>query len=111
MNKGIKKLAEEISFKLLATKNHEDFEWLIDKLSQYYSDDDISDDENILGVNDPLPGEEGLDDWVNDPDVQEFLEMQEEQGPWSEEDDKIYTVGGLTADKDRDFVKFIKKMK
>ena len=50
------------------------------------------------------------DDPFNDPDVQAFLEMQDEQGPWSEEDDKIYTVGGLTADKDRDFMKFQDKM-
>ena len=28
MDKEIKKLANEISFKLLATKNHPDYEWL-----------------------------------------------------------------------------------
>ena len=50
------------------------------------------------------------DDPFNDPDVQAFLEHIDEQGPWSEEDDKIYTVGGLTADKDQGFKKFIKKI-
>ena len=50
------------------------------------------------------------DDPFNDPDVQAFLEHVDEQGPWSEEEDKVYTVGGLTADKDRDFMKFQDKM-
>ena len=49
-------------------------------------------------------------DAVDDKDVQDFLEWADEPGPWSEEDDKIYTVGGLTADKDRDFMKFQDKM-
>ena len=56
-----------------------------------------------------LPGEVD-NEWEDDPDVMEFLEHADEQGPWSEEDDKIYTVGGLTADKDRDFMKFQDKM-
>tara|TARA_R110000851_G_scaffold319453_2_gene483874 strand:+ start:4891 stop:5163 length:273 start_codon:yes stop_codon:yes gene_type:complete len=70
------------------------------------------DKENILGVNAPLPGEEHEteEDWAKDEDVQEFLEFVDTPGPWPEEDDRIYTVGGLTADKDRDFIKFQKKM-
>lgn len=56
-----------------------------------------------------LPGEVD-NEWEDDPDVLDFLERADEQGPWSEEDDKIYTVGGLTADKDRDFMKFQDKM-
>lgn len=28
-----RKIAEEISFRLLATRNHVDFEWLVEKLS------------------------------------------------------------------------------
>ena len=48
-------------------------------------------------------------EWEEDPEVQEFLERMDEPGPWSEEDDKIYTVGGLTNDKDGDFMKFQKK--
>tara|TARA_R100001460_G_scaffold62437_4_gene102545 strand:- start:2248 stop:3270 length:1023 start_codon:yes stop_codon:yes gene_type:complete len=47
--------------------------------------------------------------WEEDPEVQEFLEKMDEPGSWSEEDDKIYTVGGLTADKEGDFMKFQKK--
>ena len=35
-DKDIKKLAEEISFRLLATKAHVDFEWLVETLKQYY---------------------------------------------------------------------------
>ena len=119
--------------------------YLVNKKAKY---------ENILSVNDPLPGEEEIDDeddWVNekfegggenkvglqggdyyqpvkekpnreqfrpphpsdavdDKDVQDFLEWVDEPGPQSEEDDKIYTVGGLTADKDQGFKKFINKI-
>ena len=68
--------------------------YLVNKKAEYLGDEEIDDE----------------DDWVNDPDVQAFLEMQDEPGPWSEEDDKSYTVGGLTADKDRSFMKFQNKM-
>ena len=70
-------------------------------------------EENILSVNDPLPGEEEIDDEddpFNDPDVQAFLEHVDEPGPWDEQYDKSYTVGGLSADKDKDFMRFQKKM-
>ena len=39
-----------------------------------------------------------------------FLEHVDKPGPWSEEDDKIHTVGGLTNDKDKSFMKFQDKM-
>ena len=45
-----------------------------------------------------------------DPEVQEFLEKADEPGPWSEEDDKIHTIGGLTNDKESGFMDFQKKM-
>lgn len=44
-----------------------------------------------------------------DPEVQAFLDAQDEPGPWSEEDDKIHTVGGLTNDKGSGFMDFQKK--
>ena len=66
-------------------------------------------EENILSVNDPLPGEEPVE-WEDDPDVMAFLENEDKPGPWDEQYDKSYTVGGLSADKDRDFIKFQKKM-
>jgi len=56
-----------------------------------------------------LPGEEN-DGWENDPDVLDFLERADEQGPWDEQYDKSYTIGGLTADKDQGFKKFINKI-
>lgn len=37
-NKDTRKIAEEISFRLLATKDHVDFDWLVDKLSELKSD-------------------------------------------------------------------------
>ena len=73
----------------------------------------LTNEENILSVNDPLPGEgndEWEDDWANDPDVMAFFEHADKQGPYPDEDDKIYTVGGLTADKDQGFKKFINKI-
>ena len=80
--------------------------YLVNKKAEYL-------EENILSVNDPLPGEEEIDDEddpFDDPDVQAFLEAQDEPGPWDEQYDKSYTVGGLSADKDRDFMKFQNKM-
>jgi len=43
--------------------------------------------------------------------VDDFLEHVDKPGPWSEEDDKIHTVGGLTNDKEGSFMKFINKIK
>ena len=45
-----------------------------------------------------------------DPEVQAFLEQVDQPGPWSEEDDKIHTVGGLTNDKEGSFMKFQNKL-
>jgi len=81
--------------------------YLVNKKAEYLED------ENILSVNDPLPGEEEIDDEddpFNDPDVLDFLERADEQGPWDEQYDKSYTVGGLSADKDKSFMKFQNKM-
>lgn len=50
--------------------------------------------------------EEDENPWLDDPDVQDFLERADEPGPWSEEDDKIHTVGGLTNDKEGSFMEF-----
>ena len=50
------------------------------------------------------------EDPFEDPDIQDFLERADEPGPWSEEDDEIYTVGGLTNDKESGFMEFQKKM-
>jgi len=59
----------------------------------------------------PLMPDDYEDDlpWEEDPDWLEFLENEDKPGPWPEEDDKIFTVGGLTNDKDGDFMKFQKK--
>lgn len=80
--------------------------YLVNKKAEYL-------EENILSVNDPLSGEEEIDDEddpFNDPDVLDFLERADEQGPWDEQYDKSYTVGGLSADKDRSFIEFQNKM-
>ena len=37
-DKTIRELAEEISFRLLATKKHDDFDWLVETLTEYIED-------------------------------------------------------------------------
>ena len=49
------------------------------------------------------------DEWEDDPDVIDFLEQADKQGPWDKKHDKSFTVGGLTNDKKGDFMKFQKK--
>ena len=54
---------------------------------------------------------DGLNDlpWEQDEEVLDFLDRVDEPGPWSEEDDKIHTVGGLTNDKESGFMDFQKQ--
>ena len=67
-------------------------------------------DELAKGIAEDNPDDEYGDlPWEKDPDVQDFLERADEQGPWSEEDDKIHTVGGLTNDKEGSFMEFQQK--
>jgi len=47
--------------------------------------------------------------WGDDPNVIDFLEQTDKQGPWDKKHDKSSTVGGLSNDKKRDFIKFQKK--
>ena len=59
--------------------------------------------------------EDDLDDfrdlpWEEDPEVLDLLDEMDKPGPWSEEDDKIHTIGGLTNDKESGFMDFQKKM-
>ena len=68
--------------------------YLVNKKAEYLGEEEIDDE----------------DDPFNDPDVQAFLEHVDEPGPWDEQYDKSYTVGGLSADKDKDFMKFQNKM-
>ena len=49
-------------------------------------------------------------DWTKDPELLEFLEQIDNPGPWSEEEDKINTIGGLTNDKEKSFIKFLNKL-
>jgi hypothetical protein len=67
------------------------------------SEDDDSDEGESLEV------QAKHTDWEDDEEIQDFLERADEQGPWSEEDDKIHTVGGLTNDKESGFMDFQKK--
>ena len=60
-DKTITELAEEISFRLLATKKHNDFDWLVEQLTEYikeirlhdyrtFMDLDLYGPNNTLGV-------------------------------------------------------------
>ena len=48
-------------------------------------------------------------DWEDDPDVIDFLEQTDKPGSWDKKHDKPFIVGGLTNDKEGDFIKFQKK--
>jgi hypothetical protein len=52
----------------------------------------------------------GSEDWTKDAELLEFLEQIDNTGPWSEEEDKINTIGGLTNDKEKSFIKFLNKL-
>ena len=67
-------------------------------------------DELARGTVEMQEDEEHENAWLDDPDVQEFLERADEQGPWSEEDDKINTIGGLTNDTEGSFMDFQNQM-
>ena len=67
---------------------------LADELAKGITEDEIEDEDNA---------------WIDDPDVQDFLADIDKPGPWSEEDDKIHTVGGLTNDKEGSFMEFQQK--
>ena len=54
--------------------------------------------------------EENENAWLDDPDVQDFLERADEPGPWSEEDDKINLVAGMTNDLEGSFMEFQNQM-
>ena len=49
------------------------------------------------------------EEWTENPDVQDFLEKADNQGE-ATDDDKVYTVGGLTNDKEGSFMKWINKI-
>jgi len=63
------------------------FDGYMDRWEEKYLENkktEYLEDENILSVNDPLSGEEEIDDEddpFNDPDVLDFLERADEQGP------------------------------
>ena len=65
----------------------------------YFGEDDIvrmEDDYDRIPIDMPLPPE----GW-EDPEVQDFLaDIDNNPGPWSEKDDKIHTIGGLTMPKE-----------
>ena len=67
-------------------------------------------DELARGTVEMQEDEEHENAWLDDPDVQDFLERADEQGPWSEEDDKINTIGGLTNDPEGSFMDFQNQM-
>ena len=98
-NKKEDKVEDETEHLLKSEANKEHLEESIQQAKEIEKNIEETD---IYGESDEVP-------WEEDSEVQEFLEKMDEPGPWSEEDDKIYTVGGLSADKEKDFIKFHKK--
>jgi len=103
-------LVGEIARYRPTTDELDELEMLLSKIKSHQKglvEEPIKDSEPPTVELDGVPEiDEEENEWANDPDVLDFLNRQDEQGPWSEEDDKIYTVGGLTNDKDREFTKF-----
>ena len=67
-------------------------------------------DELAKGTVEMQEDEENENAWLDDPDVQDFLEQADKQGPWSEEDDKINLVAGMTNDSEGSFMEFQNQM-
>mgnify|MGYP001235861753 CR=1 FL=1 len=47
--------------------------------------------------------------WEEDPEVEEFLENEDNSDVYDSEEDKVHLVAGMTNDKEGDFMKFQKK--
>jgi len=62
---------------------------------------------SVSGAHGTLVAEQLLKD---QKEINDFLEHVDKPGPWSEEDDKIHTIGGLTNDKEGSFMKFQNKI-
>ena len=62
---------------------------------------------SVSGAHGTLVAEQILED---QKELNDFLEHMDKPRPWSEEDDKIHTIGGLTNDKEGSFMKFQNKI-
>ena len=51
-----------------------------------------------------------MQDYLQSDEFKEFAEREDNSVVWSEEDSKLHTIGGLSNDKDRSFMKFINKI-
>ena len=49
-------------------------------------------------------------DYLQSDEFLEFAEREDNSVVWSEEDSKLHTIGGLSNDKDKSFMKFINKL-
>ena len=52
-----------------------------------------------------------IQDYLKSDEFKEFAEREDNSGVWSEENSKLHTIGGLTNDKERSFMKFQNKIK
>jgi len=51
-----------------------------------------------------------VQDYLQSDEFLEFAEREDNSVVWSEEDSKLHTIGGLSNDKDKSFMKFINKL-
>ena len=67
-------------------------------------------DELAKGTVEMQEDEENENAWLDDPDVQAFLENEDKPGPWPEEYDKSHLVAGMTNDSEGSFMDFQNQM-
>ena len=67
-------------------------------------------DELAKGTVEMQEDEENENAWLDDPDVQAFLENEDKPGPWPEEYDKPNLVAGMTNDLEGSFMEFQNQM-
>ncbi len=67
-------------------------------------------DELAKGTVEMQEDEENENAWLDDPDVQAFLENEDKPGPWPEEYDKSHLVAGMTNDLEGSFMEFQNQM-
>jgi len=91
---------------------HEGDEWLIypwenkdSKPIQDYLTDGVKEQKNKADK-----FNEKVEDYFQSKEFLEFAEREDNSVVWSEEDSKLHTIGGLTNDKEKSFMKFQNKI-
>lgn len=98
-------VAANFAFERLKKKQKE---WIEDKAFSEHVDDILHEEENILDVNSPLPGEEDEEDewgsegppWYDEDELRELEELTEEEEAWKDEIDETEHL--LSSEKNKE---------